>query len=102
MIENSLTLKDARALCVAHQHLVGSTVVSDKGNLKIECVTISPMDDINKHIFLERYKDYKNPDRAIEFYSVPFYDVLMLAKDKNDTLHYFNLRNHLGTMLPGN
>ena len=46
----------------------------------IECVAVSPYDDINKWIFLQFYKDYKCPKKALEYYGVPYFDVLLLAQ----------------------
>lgn len=95
MIENSMTLKEARALCSRYQHLMGQTVKVDNEPCTIECVAVGPMDDLNRYIFLEHYKSYKDPKQALEFYKVPFYNVLLIGTTNSGAVRYWDIHAHL-------
>lgn len=88
----------ARELSEQYQHLVGSPFMFTNNDWdNIECVTISPYDEINKWVFIHHYKDEGCPKKALEFYKVPFYDVILIARKKvnNAIVHYRNLSGYL-------
>jgi hypothetical protein len=64
----------------------------------IQCVAVAPHDAINKWLFLHYYADCKDPLKALDFYNVPFYDVILVIESGFDGgLTYRNLGDYLRT-----
>lgn len=95
MIENALSLREAKKLCAAYQHLVGKEVHGGAGRSVIESVAVVPFDDINKWIFLEYFIEHKDVSKAMDFYKVPYYDVALIVRDKQNKAGYIEIRKHI-------
>ncbi|HXS35163.1 MAG TPA: hypothetical protein VN721_00570 [Flavipsychrobacter sp.] len=95
MEHKALTLIEAKAICKDFQHLVGKEF--DKSGTVIECVIVSPLDDINKWIFSQYYLEKRNNVEALKYYSGPYYDILIIASIKagDKTCKYKDLRSYL-------
>jgi hypothetical protein len=97
MKTQQLTLLEARLLCRQYQHLSGRILFNEPTDLyKIECITVAPHDDLNKWIFAHNYINGDSLDKAMEFYTGPYYDVLLLARNTGDesVLVYKSLHNY--------
>ena len=77
MKRKSLSLIQAKAICRDFQHLVGKEF--DENGKIIECIAVSPYDDINKWIFSQYFLEKRNCIDALKYYAGPYYDVLVIA-----------------------
>jgi hypothetical protein len=91
MIENAMTLNEARLLCKEYEFMQGRSL--DNKDVVVECVTISPADDINKWIFLHHYGTTHDTDKALDFYKVPFFDVIFITRCGEGHLSYITLNS---------
>ena len=77
-----LTLKQAITLCNKYQHLKGNVVISDKGDFEvIDCIAIAPHDKLSKTLFFKLYKEMKDTEKAIAFYSDVQYDLVLMLRE---------------------
>jgi hypothetical protein len=49
---------------------------------------------VNKWLFIHFYADSRNPMKALAFYSVPFYDVILIIRTSDNHLTYRNLDSY--------
>ena len=78
------TLQEAEQLCKEYQYLVGQKFSSDS-NLVIECVTITPFDEINKKRFLILYFLFNNAESALnQEYKGFLFDVIVIGRSLED------------------
>jgi len=84
-LSNALTRRRAQELCQSLKHLAGTihTTADEKTGI-IECATIAPFDDVNKFIFLEYYRECRNVSTALEFYRIPYFDVVLIVRSPID------------------
>ena len=95
-MKGSLNLSEAKALCNLYQNMVG-LLFSEKSSEwgAVECVAVAPYDEINKHIFLEYYRQEGNAVRALRFYTVPYYDVVLIPRSTlDDKVTCCNVNEH--------
>jgi len=79
------TKEQARRARNQYRHLEGQEYLEDGvGRGTIECVAVTPYDDVNKYIFLEYYLDCRDPLKALEYYYAPFYDIALVVKNYSD------------------
>jgi len=104
MEEQSFSFEQARSICSMYRHLVGTSFQTGSTQwLPIECVAISPHDDINKWLFVSFYQDTKDQVKALSFYKPPYYDVIVIARSARNVseLTFEDLRSFLvRTMMP--
>ncbi|MCD6064362.1 MAG: hypothetical protein K0R82_2273 [Flavipsychrobacter sp.] len=80
-----------RILQMCH-HLEGQVFYEGGAMLgEIECVAVSPHDAINKWLFIHFYADCHDPTEALRFYTVPYYDVILIICTDKGQLTYRNL-----------
>lgn len=78
------TLQEAELLCNEYQYLVGRKF-SPTSDLTIECVTVTPFDEINKKRFLIFYFLFNNAESALtQEYRGFLFDVLVIARSEYD------------------
>jgi hypothetical protein len=78
------SLPEAEALCREHQFLVGRSFAADS-NAVIECVTISPFDEISRKRFLIYYFLFNNAESALSHeYKGLLYDIIVIARSVDD------------------
>jgi hypothetical protein len=104
-IISSFTKRKAEAICRAYQYLDKQPYVIDGITTGfIECVAVSPFDNVNKWYFLHEYTSCKHPVKALEFYKTIFFDVLLILKmDGEEDLSFEDIREYLqkrGESLP--
>lgn len=90
--KNALTLNEAAYISSKYQHLKGKKIMTVKGEAEIAGVAISPADEINKWIFLQRFIETDDPATALEFYKVPYYDVVLITRTAGAPLSYIEFR----------
>jgi len=90
MIENSMSMAEARRECERYQHLVGRMMHGKRG--RITKVVVAPMDEINKHMFFERYQETGCEIQALGFYQVPYYDIMIIYDREGKGLDFTDLR----------
>jgi len=74
------TKKEALNTCKNYQPIIGKLYLTkDNGVEVVEAICIVPFDKKNKAIFIERYKIYRNPDKAISFYDGGDYTVMVIT-----------------------
>lgn len=84
MIKAPYSLSQATMISKDHQHLLGERF-STSGDLRIECVTITPFDEINKERFLILYFLLNNAERALaNEYDGANYNVLVIGRSVSD------------------
>lgn len=94
VVSAAFTRSQANAVCKGYQHLVGTEYTGNEFTGTIECVCVAPFDDVNKYIFMEFYRDCRNAEKALEFYLVPFFDVVVIIRHfKNNKLAFARVRN---------
>jgi hypothetical protein len=93
MINNALTLNEAKYLCDAYRYMQGMKLWDDK-EVFVERVAISPADDINKWIFLHHYGSGLDAEQALDFYKVPYFDVVLITRCAEGVLSYVGLRTY--------
>lgn len=88
----------AEAICKAYTYLDKQPyIVSGIRRGIIECVAVSPFDDLNKMHFLNEYKSCKDPVKALQFYTPTFFDVILILQiDGEGDLSYEDIRTYLG------
>lgn len=92
------TKEQARRVRDQYKHLEGQEYLeNDAGIGTIECVAITPYDDVNRYIFFEYYLDCLNPLKALEYYYGPFYDVAFVVRSHSD--QKLMLKNAVGYAL---
>jgi hypothetical protein len=75
------TLKQARAICHEHRHLIGKEISKDWRILaKVEAIIVAPYDDQSQYKFLEEYKKTGSVEKSIRFYNGAWFDVLLVGK----------------------
>jgi hypothetical protein len=101
---DSLTFTEARRQCEAYEHIIGSTFLHEGRLMAIQQVVASPYDEINKYIFFHFLLESGSPSAALEFYRVPFYDVLVIYRQALDGSRpaYLPLRAFLEKYATGN
>ena len=78
------SLSEAEKLCQEYQFLVGRSFASDS-NAVIECVTISPFDEISRKRFLIYYFLFNNAQSALAHeYKGLLYDIIVIARSVED------------------
>lgn len=93
MIENAMSRSEAKEVCGQNLNLVGKPlVVGEEEQGIIECVAVSPADDINKWIFLQRYAECRDAEASLDFYHVPYFDVVLIVRDSAGKLRYYDLQ----------
>ncbi len=92
IVKNSLTFNEAMYICSQYRHLEGKKIMTNGAEAGIICVAISPADDINKWIFLQRFIETSDAAKALEFYKVPYYDVILITQVPGGTLSYTAIR----------
>lgn len=92
IVKNALTLNEAIYICSQYRHYAGKRVMTNMMEAEVVCVAVSPADDINKWIFLQRYIETLNAGKALEFYKVPYYDVILIVKAPTGSLSYIAIR----------
>jgi hypothetical protein len=90
--KNALTLREAMYICGQYAHLSGKRMMAASKEVEVICAAVSPADDINKWIFLQRFIEISDPVTALEFYKVPYYDVILITKLPDSTLSYTAIR----------
>jgi hypothetical protein len=81
ILTDSYTLSDARNACNRYMHLNGREYIRDGRTIgTIITVTVAPYDEVNKWIFLSLYRQHRNIAIALEQYTPPFYDVVLLIE----------------------
>lgn len=94
-IARRLTKSEAYRAQQGCKHIEGQSFYEGGAMLgKVECVAVSPHDAVNKWLFIHFYADCRNPLRALDFYSVPFYDVILIIRTTDDRLTYRNLDSY--------
>ncbi|MGN6567259.1 MAG: hypothetical protein ACTHJ0_04870 [Flavipsychrobacter sp.] len=74
------TRKQALNISKEYQNIVGKLYLSkDQVMEVIEAVTIAPYDKKNKSTFVEKYKIYRDTEKAISFYEGVDYDVVVFT-----------------------
>jgi hypothetical protein len=87
-----LTRAEAGEALREWQPMEGMPFYEDGGVLGvIECVAVSPHDTINKWIFLHFYADCRDPGKALNFYKVPFFDVILIIRTVSGQFTYRGL-----------
>jgi hypothetical protein len=84
------SLAEAEMICKDYQYLIGQSFANG-GKAVIECVTITPFDQINKQRFLIFYFLFNNAESALahEFKGL-LYDLIVIARsteDEHELLH---------------
>ena len=93
IVKNALTLNEALYISTQYKELKGNRIMTSSGEAEVVCVAVSPADDINKWIFLQRFIDTSDPEKALDFYKVPYYDVvLIVAYNQGGPLSCISLR----------
>lgn len=96
MIENAMSRTEAKEVCGQNLNLVGKPLVmGEEQHGIIECVAIAPADDINKWIFLQRYTESRDAEASLDFYHVPYFDVVVIVRDTHGKLRYYDLESAL-------
>ncbi len=100
LAKESLSLNEASALCAEHQHLAGSIVLGDNNEFEvIDHVLVAPYGKLNQLLFFKLYKESKDPEKAMNFYDLPQYDVIIILRelvaDGDCYLKYMELDTYL-------
>lgn len=78
------TQAEAEALCKEYQNLVGRPF-GRGSNLVIECVTVTPFDEMNKERFLIFYFLFNNASSALSHeYKGLLFDIIVIAHSMQD------------------
>jgi hypothetical protein len=78
------SLAEAEKLCREYQFLVGRSFASDSDAV-IECVTVTPFDEISRKRFLIFYFLFNNAQSALSHeYKGLLYDILVIARSVDD------------------
>jgi hypothetical protein len=98
MNKQPLTLNEAMNICRHYQHLNGN--VFDKKSLGkgyIECIAVAPFEESKQWLFAQYYHEFRNPNKALQFYNGKDYDVIVLSIPvlRKRGIHYQDLRSYL-------
>jgi hypothetical protein len=78
------TLAEAEKICAEYQYLVGESYATG-GDLKIECITTTPFDEVSKERFLILYFLLNNAEGAkANEYNGLLFDVLIIGRSATD------------------
>ncbi len=78
------SLAEAEKLCKENQFLVGRAFATDN-NAVIECVTITPFDEVSKKRFLIYYFLFNNAEHVLAHeYKGLLYDIIVIARSLKD------------------
>jgi hypothetical protein len=89
MTKSPLSLSQARLVCKEFRYLTGRPYHNELPDiLKIDCVSVAPYDEVNKHIFITEYKDCSDPDQALKLYEGKLFDVVVISKIVSDKVEY--------------
>lgn len=93
MKHNALSLDEAHHLCQCYGELA-KRVIGNYERDVLEQIVVAPYDKLNKHLFLEIYKETHCPMKSLEFYKGTAYDVLAIfrVKDKETELYFRELQ----------
>jgi hypothetical protein len=95
ILHKSYTKADAKKLRDAHIYLEGRAyLVKGQSAGTILHVCISPYDKLNKHIFLAFYKASKCPNKALEHYFAPYYDVVLVIEQPDKEIILIELSEY--------
>lgn len=97
--------RTAEAICSAYAHLDKQPyIINGVRKGLIECVAVSPFDDVNKWHFLQEYTNCRHPVKALAFYKPTFFDVILILQiDGEKDLSFEDIRTYLakcGESLP--
>jgi hypothetical protein len=100
LAKQALSLSEASALSFDNQHLVGHIILGDNNEFEvIDSITIAPYGKLNQLLFFKLYKEMKDPEKAISFYDLPQYDVIIILRqlvaDGDYYLKYIELDTYL-------
>jgi hypothetical protein len=71
----------AQQACKEHHYLIGSQISKGWRIMGvIENIVIVPLDGINQYRFLKEYKQTKNAEQSLKFYTGELYNVLLIGK----------------------
>lgn len=94
-INDAYTKDEANDICEHYTYLIGTSYIEElKTKGIIECVTIAPYDDLNKWIFFQSYLENRDPVKAIKYYQVPFFDVILIVLPDNGPRFFKSIRNY--------
>ncbi len=98
MNRTALTLEQAHAISLDYQYIIGS--VYDKSQLgkgRIECIAIAPYDEAKQWQFAQYYREFRDPQKSIQFYKGDQYDVLVLSIPllRKRGIHFLDLRSYV-------
>ena len=78
------SLEEAEQMCKEYQHLVGQPF-ADSSDLIVECVTVTPFDEVNKKRFLIFYFLFNNAESALSHeYQGLLFDIIVIGRSVND------------------
>src|ERR1700744_6169652 len=78
------TLQAAELLCKEYQYLVGRKFAATS-DLTIECITVTPFDEINKKRFLIFYFLFNNAESALSHeYRGFLFDIIVIGRSQHD------------------
>ncbi len=91
------TRRTAEAICRKYCHLDKQPyIIKGVTEGMIECVAVSPFDDVNKWHFLNEYKSCNHLVKALEFYKPSFFDVILILQiDGEEELRFEDIRTYL-------
>jgi hypothetical protein len=100
LAQEPLSLNEAIAVCNEYQHLKGHIVLGDNNNFEvIDCVTIAPYGKLNQLLFFKLYKEMNDLEKAIRFYELSQYSVIIILRqlvaDGDYYLKYVELDTYL-------
>ncbi len=95
-MSNHYTYDEALALCDEYQYLTGCALCGEYRSLgKVEVVAVSPAADTKKNAFLEYYKAFNDPKKALNFFNTHEYDVVLISRNDQQQISVRDLRAHL-------
>jgi len=97
MKREPFTLLQAKTIAARYQYLVGQPYDGDNSDSPlISCVVVAPFDELNKWIYINFYADEHDPQKALNYYYYPYYDVLIIAPAPESPGYiYSNIRDYL-------
>jgi hypothetical protein len=101
MAKHPMSKTEAENFCHAFQYLVNSKFSADPDTIqRIECVAVSPFDDVNKYIFIKQYNGCHQAEEALEIYGGQLFDVVIITRviSQNVEFIYKSLDEYLNEM----
>ena len=101
MAKYPMSKAQAEHFCHAYQHLVNSKFSVDPDTIqRVECVAVSPFDEVNKYIFIKQYKSCQQAGEALEIYGGQLFDVVVITRvvSQNVEFIYKDLNEYLNEM----